>query len=361
MKTKKLILVSNMYPSHNHPNYGVFVRNFELSLNSFGIIFDGLVVIKGKPSSLFHKIRAYVVFYFELILTIFLNPRSKIYIHYFTHSALPFFFIQLFGRKIDYVVNFHGDDLVFRTSFQKLLFYVFSSVVKKARLIVVPSKFFEKKAKTKSAFKNAKILVSSSAGILQDFFEQTIQEKLGEFQIVTSSRIDEGKGHYLLPLIAKNLRDLKIDFHWTIIGDGKLKTQIEDELKEQDLIKNFTFTGMLQQTRIAKIYSQCSLFVFLTELEESLGLVALEAMAVGLPVVATNIGAIPEYVLPGFNGLLYELYNVDDVTKKIVFFQTLGKENYLGFSNNAKKTASSYSQRNVAKNLSSFLRTEWGI
>jgi len=57
----------------------------------------------------------------------------------------------------------------------------------------------------------------------------------------------------------------------------------------------------------------------LPSIHEGLGLVILEAMSVGLPVVATNVGGIPEVVKDGYNGLLFEPRNWKDLAEKITF------------------------------------------
>ena len=60
----------------------------------------------------------------------------------------------------------------------------------------------------------------------------------------------------------------------------------------------------------------CSLFV-LPSRTEAMGRVLLEAMACKKPIIASNVGGIPEIIKDGYNGLLFESENVDDLAEKI--------------------------------------------
>jgi L-malate glycosyltransferase len=69
--------------------------------------------------------------------------------------------------------------------------------------------------------------------------------------------------------------------------------------------------------RIEELISVCDLFL-LPSTQESFGLAALEAMASGVPVVASNIGGIPEVVQDGVNGYLFNPYDVDGMAQAAI-------------------------------------------
>jgi len=99
-----------------------------------------------------------------------------------------------------------------------------------------------------------------------------------------------------------------IDFQITFVGLVKEKEYM-DRLQEYIFTKgmsdNVRFTGFLAGQGLSEEYEKADIFVSPT-LKEGFGLTVLEAMSYGLPVVASNVGAIPELIENRINGLLVE-------------------------------------------------------
>lgn len=91
------------------------------------------------------------------------------------------------------------------------------------------------------------------------------------------------------------------DFCLAIVGDGPNRAYLEDYFKDT----NTVFTGFLHGDELASAYASSDVFVF-PSTTETLGLVLLEAMASGLPVVAAKSGPTSEQVKHGITGLLYD-------------------------------------------------------
>jgi len=86
-------------------------------------------------------------------------------------------------------------------------------------------------------------------------------------------------------------------------GDRERRTVLENLISSLGLADRVRFTGLIEDADLPAIYSGCALFV-LPSLEEGFGLPALEAMACGAPVAASNRAAIPEVV--GEAALLFD-------------------------------------------------------
>jgi glycosyltransferase involved in cell wall biosynthesis len=86
-----------------------------------------------------------------------------------------------------------------------------------------------------------------------------------------------------------------------LVGDGPHRQQLE-RLFEGTAT---TFVGYLAGDELASAYASGDAFVFPSS-TETLGLVLLEAMAAGCPVVGANRGGIPDIVSDGINGCLYD-------------------------------------------------------
>ncbi len=89
----------------------------------------------------------------------------------------------------------------------------------------------------------------------------------------------------------------------TIAGDGPQRHDLEGLVRELDLRDSVEFPGRLQRAQLHERF-RAAAAVVVPSREEALGLVALEAMAAGAPVVATDAGGLPEIVIPDRTGFL---------------------------------------------------------
>ena len=98
-------------------------------------------------------------------------------------------------------------------------------------------------------------------------------------------------------------------------------------------------------------------FVFPTY-GESLGLVGLEAMSCGVPVIASNIGGPKGYIVSGENGLLFKPKDANDLSLKIKEYFTFNAEFKSKMIASAINTAYQYDSRKVKSDIVSFLNTQ---
>ncbi|MFC1598719.1 glycosyltransferase [Patescibacteria group bacterium] len=131
---------------------------------------------------------------------------------------------------------------------------------------------------------------------------------------VCVGRLEEQKGHqYLiaaLPLILKNYPSFKLH----LIGAGSLADKINRQVKDLNLTDNVKFYG--QRMDVSELLPQMDLFI-LPSIWEGLGIVLLEAQAVGLPVLASNIPAVNEVVKHEQTGLLFEPKNSQAIYEQV--------------------------------------------
>ncbi len=131
----------------------------------------------------------------------------------------------------------------------------------------------------------------------------------------TVGRFDEQKGHmFFLKAIPKILQDVP-DVRFIFVGDGSLRSKLEKMGRELEVNQNIIFTGVRRD--IPEILSIMDVFV-LPSIFEGFGIVLLEAMAVGKPVVASRAGGIPEIVEHGLTGILIEPANPSAIAGSVV-------------------------------------------
>lgn len=122
-----------------------------------------------------------------------------------------------------------------------------------------------------------------------------------ELIAVVANMYSRVKGHASLISAASYVcRDFP-EAIFVLVGDGKERPNLEQQVRESGLEKNFLFLG--SRSDVPELLACCDLFVLPSE-AEALPNALLEAMAAGLPVVGTRVGGIPEIIADGVNGLV---------------------------------------------------------
>lgn len=127
-----------------------------------------------------------------------------------------------------------------------------------------------------------------------------------------------------------------------LVGDGPEMGTISSLVKELGIEEYVLFLG--KQNNLEELYSISDLKLLLSE-KESFGLVALEAMACGVPAIGTDIGGIPEVIEDGVNGFICPLGDLESVASKAVKALKDGAL-YAELSRNALETVRTKFHRN---------------
>jgi glycosyltransferase involved in cell wall biosynthesis len=87
-----------------------------------------------------------------------------------------------------------------------------------------------------------------------------------------------------------------LKFHLVIGGSGPLRGMLEEQARTLEMSNSVTFLGRVEDRELPLAYAACDAFVLPTTALECFGLIALEALSAGRPVLATPVGAIPELI-----------------------------------------------------------------
>jgi len=119
--------------------------------------------------------------------------------------------------------------------------------------------------------------------------------------LMTVGRLHEQKGHYYLVKAISKVQKEFPKVKLLVIGEGEEENNLKKLVKSLDLTNEVIFIGL--SSYIEEILPMAELFL-LPSLWEGLPNVLLEAMAAGKPVIATEVGGVPELVIHGETGML---------------------------------------------------------
>ncbi|MCK5876688.1 MAG: glycosyltransferase family 4 protein [Candidatus Marithrix sp.] len=161
-----------------------------------------------------------------------------------------------------------------------------------------------------------KLEISPLGVNLNVFTPNQFRREPEQFEILCVGRLVPDKGQFiLLEAIARLIAEgYKIRLH--LVGGGPDKIILEAEVKQRKLGEHIILTGPINQDQILKFYTNTDIFV-LASFAEGLPVVLMEAMAMKIPCVTTNITGVPELIEHRVNGLLVAPSDIDSLTSAI--------------------------------------------
>lgn len=290
-----------------------------------------------------------------LLVSLFFN-MNRIYTSYdlvHAHWIIPQGIIQSNMKKVPYILTGHGGDVSSLNNWpisvlkrRALKFSKHTTVVSENLYEIVQNIYpcpemsiIPMGCDTSSFNNNLRI---------ENYFGQNNKKV-----VLFVGRLAEKKGCLYL---IKAMREVK-DAILVIVGKGNLEDELRVEAK--DIQDKVVFLGAKTHKELPRIYASADVFVApsITAKDgdkEGFGLVILEAMASGIPVIASNSGGIIDIVQNGVNGLLVEEKDVNGISSQI---NTILNEPQLRkqLVNNAFNTVKEFSYENVAAKYASII------
>jgi len=274
-----------------------------------------------------------------------LNKFDCIYLHYpfFGATEIVWFFL-LFHPKTRLVIHYHMDtnDLVW---FLKPLTWpssiIRNSLFKRAETIIAgsldyiehsqiaefikkyPDKFQEVPFGLDTNLYSPKMpetnqgLIAKTKAIV-NFVTKTFIKR-GQVNLLFVGGLDSA--HYFkgLSILFEALTKLEHK-HWRldIVGSGNLLNHYQQQAEILGLTKQVKFLGRLDEATLISTYQAADIFILPSiNRHEAFGLVLTEAMACGVPVIASNLPGVRKVFRDGLDGFVTEASNVQDLTEKI--------------------------------------------
>ncbi len=226
--------------------------------------------------------------------------------------------------------------------------YLFEQTMKSCDALLISTK---KLGKLYSGLIDKSKMHHVPIGVDTSVFRPSLSATGKKTTIFTSGHLHKRKGFdYLIramPGIIKEVPNAEL----AIAGDGIHRKYFESIVAELGLQKKVRFLGYLPRKKMVSRYQACSLFC-LPSLSEPFGMVILEAMACGKPIVATNVGGIPEIVK---NGILVPSRSPEALVRAVVGL--LSDKKRLGrMGRQSRKTALKYDWERVVDRIEKIYR-----
>lgn len=137
--------------------------------------------------------------------------------------------------------------------------------------------------------------------------------KEDDIVILISGRLEKQKGQIFFIKTLESIFKEKKNIRLLILGEGNLRDEISNLINELDLTDYVKLLGFKKRT---EEYIEISDLIAVPSLWEGFGLVILEGMVKGKPVLASDAGGIPEIIQNEFNGFLFKTGNMDSLKNK---------------------------------------------
>lgn len=263
------------------------------------------------------------------------------------------------GKKynVPYIVSLRGADVP-GYSERLAVAYIFlrpliRMVWKRAAFVVANSEGLKNLALRTNGHQTIRVIYN---GIDSNHFVPRPQARPENNFIITlgASRVTVRKGiKYLIGavnLLAQKYPQLLLK----ILGDGDDKERLEKIVKELKLENHIQFFGRIPREETLPYYQEASVFV-LPSLNEGMSNALLEALASGLPIIATDTGGSQELVTDDENGFIVKMKSAEDIAEKLeclINDETLCAR----FGQESRKRAEAMSWKNVAEKYAELYR-----
>jgi len=232
------------------------------------------------------------------------------------HWAYPFGYMAMKiseRKKIPYIVTCHGVDINILPFRNEELRRKTIEVLENSKYSVFVSEFLKNKAK-EIGYSGKNSLVIHN-GYDENIFKpiKNIKKNSDKKTVGFVGNLTYVKRADKFPEIFSAIAETYNNVEFLVVGEGELKDLLENELKNL----NVRFTGKVSQKEVAKYMNEMDVMI-LPSRNEGFGCVVLEARACGIPVVASDVGGIPEALQDGGVLVDNDLVNFEQIFAEAV-------------------------------------------
>lgn len=189
------------------------------------------------------------------------------------------------------------------------------------------------------------------SGIPEDYIDIELSQLSysinDNINLIYAGRLDKNK-NVDKSILALSKINPKIQYSFTIVGDGEERAHISDVSQACGIADRITFTGIVSREKTFKLMQKADIFIMVSK-KETLGLVYLEAMAAGCIIIGTRGQGIDGIVIDGQNGFLTNSDSEEEIYQTISQVMNLSPNEQKRIRENAKNTIKSLSDTASSK------------
>lgn len=236
-----------------------------------------------------------------------------IHFEFGTISQELIFLAEFFQAKV--VTSFRGYDIVY-VGLENPTFY--QEVWEKSTVIHFLGKGLLEKGKNRGLPEGKEVVLIPPAIFLDQFpWKKRSLPPKGSIQIVSVGRLNWVKGYQFGLMAIRNLVDRNFQVNYHIVGAGEEEQSIRFHIQDLGLQEVVILHGRKSPQEVAKILDQSHIF-FHPALSEGFCNAVIEAQSVGLPVVCSDAGGLPENIENGITGLIFQRRNAEEASEKLI-------------------------------------------
>lgn len=279
------------------------------------------VIFQGREK-IRQRIRALIHTFLGACYAATLAGRNVDHIHAH-HGYLGSWIAMTAGQLLDvgFSVTLHGSDLLLQGAYLDVK-------LKQCSFCLTISEYNKQFILDRCLGIDPRKVVVSRLGVeVPEERELPKSRRAGErFTLLSVGRLHAIKNHAFLVRACARLVSSGMDIECLIAGEGPERNRLETLIQELQLEHRVTLLGHVVREQLGSLYSRANVVV-LTSRSEGIPLVLMEAMARSKIVVAPAITGIPELVIGGKTGLLYEPGSLNDLVDCLMFVQSAWRRN----------------------------------
>ena len=235
---------------------------------------------------------------------------TSAYIGFFD-KCLYCFFARIFGVKsmlnqVGDFSNFYEDSII-KAYFIRLF-------LKIPNVILVGSTYWNNYFKKEFQSRN---IISIVNPVVSELYYKSTNFKSDKIRIITISSLITAKGIVELVAVIKRVCSISDKFVFVIMGRGEKLEWVRNELQLEIDNGYVEVKGQVSDEEKIHEFSIADLFILLSH-NEVIPISMLEAMSASLPIIGTKVGGIPDIVVEGENGYLFDRMTIEPIVRRIL-------------------------------------------